>query len=245
MDPNLPNQPIPPAPPSAPPAEPIQPFQPPVPPTPPVRPIQPLVSPPPPVKKVSGVLIAGLVLLFISVLALVGYYFIQTNGLKVNVSTPTASPEPTITVTSTPLPTSDLTNESTTSAIPADWKTYTETRDVKFSIQYPSTWTLNTQDGMHGEKGATFDSGKEIIGLVGIGWNIKNNEINCSLGTIEQVQLSNQTIEMCHTPGSTQEPEGYFYNGVQNGITYSITTSNYPGVDKRNMILKILSTLKI
>jgi hypothetical protein len=122
--------------------------------TPPV-PVQPLVPPipysaeasqgaaTPPVltptpKKVSGVLIAGLILLFVSVLALVGYYFIQTKGLNVNISTPTpiATVEPT--VIKTPLPTPDQTNVSTTSAIPTDWKTYPPSNTgTPFSFSYP------------------------------------------------------------------------------------------------------------
>jgi len=33
---------------------------------------------------------------------------------------------------------------------------------------------------------------------------------------------------MCHFMGSTQEPEGYFYNSTTNGVNYSIVTDNYP-----------------
>jgi len=129
----------------------------------------------------------------------------------------------------------------------ANWKTYTETREVKFSIKYPSTWIIDTKDGMYGEKGARFDSGKEAIGSVGIGWNSQPVEPNCNTGTEkkELVQIKNRKIEMCHSTGSTQEPEGFSYNSSTNGVNYSVVTSNYPGEKNRQIILDILSTLDI
>lgn len=128
MDPNLPNQPTPPV--QPPPAEPIQPFQPPVPPTPPIQPAP--VMPPAP-KKVSGILIAGLILLFISVLALVGYYFFQTSQLKVNVSTPT------------PLAVASLSPIATINPT-ADWQTYINTK-YAYQLKYPTDWLVQAMGG--------------------------------------------------------------------------------------------------
>lgn len=116
MDPNIPVQPMTPS------TPPVSPTQTPVP------PLQPIPVVPPPAKKVSGVLIAGLILLFVSVLALVGYYFVQTNGLKVNISTPT----PLAVASPSPIATTDPT---------ADWKTYTSTK-ANYSFQYPQEWPL-------------------------------------------------------------------------------------------------------
>lgn len=129
----------------------------------------------------------------------------------------------------------------------ANWKTYIETREVKFTIKYPSTWIVDTKDSMWGGKGAIFDSDKEAIGSVAISWNSQPVEPNCNTGTErkESIQIKNHTIEMCHSLGSTQEPESYSYNGSLNGVNYSIVTGNYPGDDKRKMILKVLSTLQI
>jgi len=94
--------------------------------TPPVQPA-PVIPPAP--KKVSGVLIAGLILLFVSVLALVGYYFIQTNGLKVNISTPT----PIALTSPSPVATTDPT---------ANWKTYIDPQN-RFIFKYPQEEILD------------------------------------------------------------------------------------------------------
>jgi hypothetical protein len=121
MDPNVPNQPVPNF---VPPGGTTLGEQPSVPPISlPTSQILPASPMPPAPKKVSGILITGLILLFISVLALVVYYFYQTNQLRVNVSTPT----PNVTVAPTPTATTNPT---------ADWKTYTNTK-YNFSLKYP------------------------------------------------------------------------------------------------------------
>lgn len=137
MDPNVPVQPMTPSTPQVP----IQPM----PETPPIQP-NPVMPPAP--KKVSGVLIAGLILLFISVLALVGYYFIQTKGLNVNISTPT----PLVTIAPTPTATPDPT---------ADWKTYTDSAKT-YTFKYPSDWTPSTDVGLFNNPNKDWIFGVEI-----------------------------------------------------------------------------------
>ena len=214
-------------------------------------PVQPQIQP------VSNSLInqKGFLPLIIGMLVLLvvvggGAYYLGTQNNKTtpiventNIQpTPTTQNNAVTTTSPTVLPTEKPPVDET-----ANWKNYTETREVKFSIKYPSTWTVDTKDGMYGEKGARFESGKERIGSVGIGWNSQPVEPNCNTGTEKKeiVQIKNRTIEMCHSSGSTQEPEGYFYNSSTNGVSYSIVTSNYPGEKNRQMILKVLSTLEI
>jgi hypothetical protein len=122
------------------------------------------------------------------------------------------------------------------------WKTYTETRSLKFTVKYPSTGTINTKDGMNGEKQATFYSGALAIGSVTVGWNTQS--LGKCNGKEVSVQISGQTITMCHNQ-NIQEPESYYYESTQNGLFYDISTANYPGDDKRQIILQILSTLKL
>lgn len=179
-----------------------------------------------------------------------GYYLGMQNS-KSTAMTENTDIQPTLTtqsnVTTTPSPTITSPTEKPQNDETANWKKYAETREVKFSISYPSTWTIDTKDGMYGEKGARFDSGAERIGSVGVGWNSQPVEPNCNTRTEkkETVQIKGRTIEMCHSAGSTQEPEGYFYNSSKNGINYSIVTSNYTGEENRQAILRILSTLEI
>ncbi len=159
-----------------------------------------------------------------------------------------ATPKPlkaNATPTASLLPASPSVSPTTSPAVSR--KTYTETREVKFSLSYPSSWTVNTKDGMLGEKSARFDSGSERVGSVAVGWNSQPVEPNCSSTgqKKELVQIKNRVVEMCHSPGSSQEPEGYFYNSTANGVSYSITTSNYPGEANRKIILEVLSTLDI
>ncbi|MFA7301337.1 MAG: hypothetical protein WC069_03440 [Candidatus Shapirobacteria bacterium] len=119
--------------------------------------------------------------------------------------------------------------------------TYTDTKNLGFSINYPSNWKVNTWDG----NGVSFDSDMLAVGMINITWNMSDFSTNCLLGKFEQIKLSNNTISMCHNKGSTQEPESYYFVGQKNGKNYSISTSNYPGDDKRNEVLKILSSLEI
>jgi hypothetical protein len=154
--------------------------------------------------------------------------------------TPAVSPTPTSPVIST-----NLTNPTINPA--SGWKKYTETREVKFSIEYPGTWTVNTADGMYGEKGTQFESGKERIGSIGIGWNSQSVESNCNDKDAkkELVQIKGRKIEMCHYSGSTQQPETYSYNSSESGIKYTIVANNYPGDQNRKTILSVLATLEI
>jgi hypothetical protein len=187
-----------------------------------------------------------LIIIVIAGIGTIGYLAYKNGQVKIPAeiisSSPTPQQNPSL------APNQVVSKETTPSPeeIPG-WKTYTETREVKFTIKYPSTWTVNTKDGMYGEKGTRFDSGKEAIGSVGIGWNSQPVEPNCSTASEKKeiVQIKNRTIEMCHSAGSTQEPEGYFYNGTSNGVNYSIVTSNYSGEANRKTILKVLSTLQI
>lgn len=143
-------------------------------------------------------------------------------------------------------PTQSSTLHTSTNAS-TNWKKYTEAREVKFSIEYPSTWTVKTADGMYGEKGATFESGKEEIGIVSIGWNSQPYTENCTATDQkkELIQIKGRKIEMCHYLGSTQQPEQYTYTSSKNGISYVISASNYPGDQNRKTILSVLATLEI
>lgn len=118
MDPNVPNSAE-----AAPLGGPTQPTipQPITPISQPTSQIPPIPSTPPTPKKVSRILIAGLILLFVSVLALVGYYLYQTNQLRINIFSPLASPESMVGAGG---PT-------------ANWNTYTNTGQA-LSFKYPT-----------------------------------------------------------------------------------------------------------
>lgn len=211
----------------------------------------PISQPPVPTQVKTNLLIPILLTFLVSaiVFGFSGYYLGTQNSRSTSL-TENANVQP------TPTTQSSLVNTTSPTIIPtekpqvdetASWGKYTETREVRFSIKYPLTWTVDTKDGMYGEKGARFDSDKERIGSVGIGWNSQPVEPNCNTGTEKKeiVQIKNRTIEMCHSTGSIQEPEGYFYNSSKNGVNYSIVTSNYPGEENRQAILRVLSTLEI
>ncbi len=179
------------------------------------------------------------ILIIVLLLGILGYYTLQKSQAPKNqIESITSDP--------TPMPTA-ISPVISRSPNYVDWSAYTETREVKFSIEYPSNWIVDTKDGMYGSKGARFDSDKEAIGSVGVNWNSSPVEPNCNSPREkkESIQLKDKTIEMCHYLGSTQEPEGYFYNGISNGVNYSIVTANYAGDRNRKIILKVLSTLQI
>jgi hypothetical protein len=198
-------------------------------------------------KNNKNLIIIGIILLL---LVGVGSYFLGAKSQQNKPSTlieaiPTTEMKQEITPTS--IPTQVVNNNTLPNIQPTNevnnWKTYTETREIKFTLQYPPNWTVNTQDGMHGEKGATFDSGSQRIGSVSIGWNSQPQDPNCEHGQKEQVQLKNQAVTMCYYAGSTQQPEQFYYVSSQNGKQFVLDASNYPGEQNENIILKVLSTL--
>ncbi len=126
------------------------------------------------------------------------------------------------------------------------WKTYTSTEDLKFTIQYPPTWTVKTFDAGYGIKAVSIDSTNQRIGSVEISSHIRLGGVPCNGGVNEQVQLQDRVISVCHFPGSSQEPEVYYYeSSTPNGISYSISASPYSAKENRDQILEILSTFRL
>lgn len=131
----------------------------------------------------------------------------------------------------------------------ANWKTYTSTGDLKFSINYPSSWTVETHkytDGGRVNNVVSIDSGAQRVGSVNFASDTEA-PIDCKHGAQEIVKIRNNSIKMCHFLGSAQEPEGYYYNGTTPAgpAIYQISANPYPGTSNRDMILKILGTLHL
>lgn len=186
-------------------------------------------------------------LVFAILIVLAGYLGLQIGKSQTKLSLTQPSPqsnsksylllETSIPTNNSPIPTVDPT---------ANWKTYTEDRELKFTLKYPENWKIDKKDGMYGEKNASFlDNQTSGSGSLSLQWNSQPVEPLCKSSgeSIEIVQINGKSINMCHAIGSPQEPEGYFYNGTASGINYSIVTANSTEAYK-NTIFQILSTLK-
>ena len=178
-----------------------------------------------------GLLVVGLV---------AGYMF--GRGGSENTVVPTYYASPDIRPTDTPIVSS---SPSPSTPVTVNWKTYNGTGDIKFNLKYPSSWNVDTSSGDQNGyyKGVTF--GHAPVGdVLSFQWNFPQPiSASCAGGKMEQVQLMNQKIAMCHYSGSSQQPEQYRYVSTQNGIQYVLSVILNQA--NKTVILELLATLKL
>ncbi len=185
---------------------------------------------------------AGIIALSVGLLVIglaAGYMF--GRGGSENTALPTYYASPDIRPTDTPIVT---TSPLPSTPVTTNWKTYNGTGDIKFNLKYPSSWNVDTSSGDQSGyyKGVTF--GHAPAGdVVSFQWNFPQPiSTSCVGGRMEQVQLLNQKVAMCHYSGSPQQPEQYRYVSTQNGIQYVLSVA--PNTADKAVILELLATLK-
>lgn len=122
----------------------------------------------------------------------------------------------------------------------ADWKTY-ENKDIQFSFQYPSDWTLTDEKDGNDIVGVTVKGSQgELTALWGTGFGG-----GCYPTGYEKIQTKEETLNTCHRVRDDGS-EAWEQIGKQLSKT-SFQARAYayaPIENNRNTILKIISTFK-
>lgn len=126
----------------------------------------------------------------------------------------------------------------------ANWKTYTST-EAKVSFAYPSDWAVKEED--HGEYKRISIEGKE--GDIALDYGSGFGGACLTESGYEDFKIGNAQTQACHEIYKDAEKwslSNMKKDGVNfNNINYSgFVTANAPYKDNRDLILKILSTLK-
>lgn len=188
---------------------------------------QPVATPPPAKVKMKKVLLSFLAVIVL--LSLMGGSYVAGSNQNKTPSTLTATPAPTIT------------QAPSSSTVPSDWKTYTN-KDLKFSMQYPPTWSFADIKELQ----ESTASGVKFIGEQGSVSLVWGSGFGGGCNEADQIELSvfGETVKACHALTSDGGENIHQIYKTLPTMTFSASaTVSTPYVKNHQVVTKILETL--